>query len=308
MTSDSGTQFLSSLWKKLETTLGIELKGGAFYRPQTQGMVEVSHRTFKNALKAQILDFATKNQKNWNKLLPWALLSMRASYRSDIQASPSELAHGLSPSLPGSLVSDIQPSIHLQELVSNVKTKTTKQAVQTKINQPNIPQPEPPADVTHVYTLQHKKYGLDPSYVGPFKIDKRLSRSVVRIIVGKYKDGSNRTEDRFWGDLKAIKIKEPIQEESRPKLGRPPKNPETSVTKTTGPPPSQPFTGFHPSEIPQRPNLLQAFNTVSAIDFTKPPPPIKMWSATSQQLDYINKSINCKFKLQEVRQPLQLSA
>ena len=60
-------------------------------------------------------------------------------------------------------------------------------------------------------------------------------------------------------DLKAIKIEEPIQEESRPKLGRPPKNPETSVTKTTGPPPSQPFTGFHPSEIPQRPNLLQAF-------------------------------------------------
>ena len=34
LSSDSGSQFLSSLWQKLESTLGIDLKRGALYRPQ----------------------------------------------------------------------------------------------------------------------------------------------------------------------------------------------------------------------------------------------------------------------------------
>ena len=310
MTADAGTQFISSLWKKLNTTLGIELKGGAYYRPQTQGMVEVSHRTLKNAIKAQLLDFANKNQQKWNKLLPWALLSMRASYRTDLQASPSELAHGLKPMLPGSLIADTQPSTHLQDLLNQVKSKTDRQAVQTKINQPNPPQPEPPEDVTHVYTLQHKKYGLDPSYCGPFKIDKRLTRSTVRIIVGTYKNNSKRTEDRHWSDLKAIKIEGPVKEEERPKLGRKPNNSSTKAqeiplpTKSTGPPTSQPFTGFKPDEIKKRPPLIitekmfddcdwkQIFSDVSALDFSKPPPPTKMWTASPIELASLNEKIS----------------
>ena len=118
LSSDSGTQFLSELWKKLESTLGVELKRGALYRPQAMGMVERSHRTFKNALKAQLLDFADKNQKRWPDLLPWALLSMRASFRTDLNASPSELAHGLKPSLPGSIRINPQPSQSLQDLLT----------------------------------------------------------------------------------------------------------------------------------------------------------------------------------------------
>ena len=137
LSSDSGSQFLSSLWQQLESTLGIDLKKGALYRPQSVGMVERSHRTFKNALKTQILDFATKNQRKWPQLLPWALLSMRASYRSDLKASPSELAHGLKPALPGSLLYNTQPSPPLQELVNNVKQKISKKPVQTKMNVPN---------------------------------------------------------------------------------------------------------------------------------------------------------------------------
>ena len=139
-------------------------------------MVEVSHRTFKNAIKTQILDFAEKNQEIWPQLLPWALLSMRASFRRDLNASPSELAHGLKPTLPGSLIQAPEPSEHLQNLLVE---KTHRKAIQTKLNKPNPIVPEPPSDVTHVYTLQHKKQGLDPSYCGPFRIIKRLSRSIV---------------------------------------------------------------------------------------------------------------------------------
>ena len=80
ISSDCGVQFTSDVWKKLQDTLGITLNKGPLYRPQAVGMVERSHQTFKNSLKAQILDFATKNQKKWPQLINWALLSMRATY------------------------------------------------------------------------------------------------------------------------------------------------------------------------------------------------------------------------------------
>ena len=207
--------------------------------------------------------------------------------------------------MPGSLISSTQPSSHIEELLTQVKNKTNRPAVQTKINQPNIPQPEPPLNVTHVYTLQHKRQGLDPSYCGPFKIDKRLTRSTVRIIVGKYKDGTNRTESRHWSDLKAIKLEGQVLEEQRPNLGRKPKqankeeNPSLP-TKSTGPPSSQPFTGFAPSEIKKKKDLFadcdwskwdEAINTVATIDFTKPPPSLQPWSASENELNAINNSI-----------------
>ena len=167
---------------------------------------------------------------------------MRASYRSDIQASPSELAHGLSPALPGSLLTTTQPSHALQDLLDYVKNKTTRKPVQTHLNVPNPTVNEPPPNVTHVYTRQHKQYGLDPPFSGPFKIIKRLSRSTVRIKVGTYADGSIRTADRHWSDLKAVKL-ENIQEENRPKLGRPKKQqPQPTPVVSTGPPNSKPFS------------------------------------------------------------------
>ena len=230
---------------------------------------------------------------------------MRAAYRNDLKGSPSELAHGLKPLLPGSLIPAPEPSKYLQELLIKVNQKTTRPAVQTKINQPNPIIMEPPPNVTHVYTLQHKKQGLDPSYAGPFKIQKRLSRSTVRIEVGRYKDNSIRTEDRHWSDLKAIKLSDSVQLEERPKLGRPPKNkpkeitlptPITSSAANTGPPPSQPFTGFRPEDIKPKLNLFpnQEINAISSIDFTKPPPPLQSWVASPDELDAINKSISTR--------------
>ena len=155
------------------------------------------------------------------------------------------------PCLPGSLLLSHQPSQALQDPLQTVKSKTTRKAVQTKINKPNPTVEEPPLDVTHVYARHHKQIGLDPPYFGPFKIIKRLSRSTVRIKVGTYADGSTRTEDRFWGDLKAVKLSDNVIEEQRPKLGRKPKKPSETPqpVQTSGPPPSQPFTNNKPSPV-----------------------------------------------------------
>ena len=254
---------------------------------------------------AQILDFATKNQKIWPNLLPWALLSMRAAYRDDINASPSELAHGLQPCLPGSIILTPQPSQHLQDLLSNTKNKTDRPAVQTKINKPNPIIDEPPMDVTHAYTLQHNKKRLDPSYRGPFRIKSRISRSTARLIVGHYANGDERYEDRHWSELKAVKLPANVKEDSRAKLGRPSNNPNPLIT--TGSPSSQPFTGFKTTEIPSK-NMVKwsddIMKTISSIDFSKPPPsqPRQFLSATKEELNHLNNLINTW--VLEVRQPL----
>ena len=294
ISSDSGTQFISNLWKKLESTLGIELKRGPLYRPQAVGMVERSHQTFKNALKAQILDFANKNQNNWPQLINWALLSMRASYRSDLKASPSELAHGLKPALPGSLIMDPTPGEDLKTLLDKIKAKTDRPATQTKLNVPNPQVLEPDSDVTHAYTLQHNKTGLDPSYKGPFEIVKRLSRSSVRLNVGTYANNQMRTEDRHWSELKAVKLPKSTISEKRPKLGRPSKN--FKPTSTNADPTT--FTGFKTEEIPQRKVISWPANVadeLAKIDFSKPPP-FKSWSATPEELQCINEAINTRVR------------
>ena len=60
------------------------------------------------------------------------------------------------------------------------------------------------------------------------------------------------------------------------------------------------FTGFKPNEIKKRVDLFEncdwnewkeAFNTVESIDFTTPPPNIKPWSASPNEISIINKSI-----------------
>ena len=191
-----------------------------------------------------------------------------------------------------------------------MKNKTNKPAVQTKVNVPNPIVNEPPEDVTHVYTKEHKRYGLDPGFKGPFPIVKRLSRSSVRIEVGRYADNSLRTEDRHWSDLKAVKLDQSIKPETRPKLGRPKELPSLS----TGPPNKKPFTGFKPSEIPtsrkipllensteMNPNisnssseepLLAEIPDIATIDLSKPPPSIKPWVASAKELATLNFQIN----------------
>ena len=78
-----------------------------------------------------------------------------------------------------------------------------------------------PENITHAYTKQHQKTGLQPSFEGPFRIDGRVSKSVLRLEVGCYKDGSKRFELRHLNDLKLAHPDSMAAPAVRPKLGRP---------------------------------------------------------------------------------------
>ena len=115
--------------------------------------------------------------------------------------------------------------------VSQAEPKQT-----TQLHQEHVP--EPPEDITHVYTRQHNTTGLDAPYAGPFPVISRPTRSTVKIRVGYYKDGSERYELRHWRDLKLSPSFADVKDKEahRPQLGRKPKNtPESSAPSRSEP-------------------------------------------------------------------------
>ena len=137
----------------------------------------------------------------------------------------------------------------LQELLKEVRNKTYRPAAQPSSHGPPVkPLPDIPEGVTHVYTRQHKKTGLQAAYEGPFKVHSRPTKSTFKIEVGLYRDGEPRYEIRHANDLKIAHEDSLAAPASRPALGRPPNKSPTPLSSSpdpnpsTGPPSIPPFS------------------------------------------------------------------
>jgi transposase InsO family protein len=98
ITSDRGPQFTSALWSQVCQCLGITIKLTTAYHPQANGLLERFHRQLKAALRARLVD------GDWEQLLPWVLLGLRAVPKEDFNVSAAELVFGFRPRLPGELL------------------------------------------------------------------------------------------------------------------------------------------------------------------------------------------------------------
>ena len=87
ITTDQGRQFESQLFHNLAKLCGIHLCRTTPYHPAANGLVERLHRT----LKADIMWHAGEQ---WTEALPLILLSIRTSYKEDLQSSIAELVYG----------------------------------------------------------------------------------------------------------------------------------------------------------------------------------------------------------------------
>ena len=162
---------------------------------------------------------------------------------------------------------------------------------------------EPSQNITHVYTRQHDVKGLHSHYKGPFRILSRPSQSTIIIKVGQNRDGTDRTELRNWQDCKCAYLREGVQDAARPKRGRPAK-PTTPTSPSSASPPTSPDVNNNVAAIKASDTSQNLSIDVSAIDFSVPPPGFKAgnsninttraetWSASRQELDMINRSIN----------------
>ena len=95
LTSDRGTQFMSSLWSRVCGLLGINHVLTTSYHPQSNGMVERFHRSLKTALRSQ------QNPSSWASNLPMVLLGLITIPKEDTGSSASEAVFGTQLCLPG---------------------------------------------------------------------------------------------------------------------------------------------------------------------------------------------------------------
>ena len=309
-TSDNGVNFVSEVWKEMQTKLGIQLNFTSLYSPQANGLLERQHQTLKTSLKAALVEMGELYQDKWYDYLPWVLLMKRASFQKELQTSPAFLCYGTNPAIPGDLLVDPEGNTEpdLKKLINYLHKHDNLPPNQTtKVQQELVP--EPPLSVTHVYTKQHNTTGLQAPYCGPFPIVERPSRSTVKIKVGLTKSGEDRCELRHWRDLKVAHMGEATPEASRPARGRPsaPKpstdQPQSEAQSNTEPnknkkdailinKPTQPARPVRSTrnQNPVYVDSLTEISEKSAGKFKTELTP-RAWSASSEELAIINASI-----------------
>ena len=98
--TDQGRQFESKLFQELCKKLRIDKTRTTAFRPQSDGLVERLNRTLEDINSKYI----SKNQRDWDEQLPWALMAYRSSEHETTKLSPCMLMLGREIELPIDLV------------------------------------------------------------------------------------------------------------------------------------------------------------------------------------------------------------
>ncbi|KAD4586602.1 hypothetical protein E3N88_24203 [Mikania micrantha] len=88
--SDRDARFTSNFWKSLQKSLGTRLDMSTAYHPQTDGQSERTIQTLEDMLRACVVDFGS----SWETHLPLVEFSYNNSYHTSIKAAPFEALYG----------------------------------------------------------------------------------------------------------------------------------------------------------------------------------------------------------------------
>jgi hypothetical protein len=159
--------------------LGIKHLMTTAFHPQSNGLVERTHRRLKEALKARLAG------SDWPSHLPWLLLGLRAAPREDSGLSVAELLYGAPLSLPGRVQTAAEPAADVfgSQLRSSLPCVATRPP-------PAKGGSEPAAELfqsTHVYVRSPPAAGvLCTAYRGPYEVIKRTPKFFILKIGQKF--------------------------------------------------------------------------------------------------------------------------
>ena len=173
--TDRGTQFESEMFNELSSVVGFHRLRTTAYHPQSNGMIERTHRTIKAALRAR--------KENWVKALPVVLLGVR-NFPNENGFSPFSAVTGTSLLLPKLMVDVSSTSVEdlsnsdIKELAREMSKLDVSNCDQGKSH--SFPKSFIPRDLQTCdkvwLRVDRIRRPLEAPYSGPYKVIERLPK------------------------------------------------------------------------------------------------------------------------------------
>ncbi|GJR25930.1 putative reverse transcriptase domain-containing protein [Tanacetum coccineum] len=152
--SDRDSHFTSRFWQSMQSALGTQLDMSTAYHPQTDGQSERTIQTLEDMLRACVIDF----RKRWERHLPLAKVG-------DVQLTGPEIIHETTEKIV-QILQPLQAARDRQRIYANIRRKPLEFQVGYRVMLKVSPQKG---------VIRFRKRGkLNPRYIGPFKILKRV--------------------------------------------------------------------------------------------------------------------------------------
>ncbi|GJR56090.1 reverse transcriptase domain-containing protein [Tanacetum coccineum] len=190
---DHDYRFTSRFWKSMQGALGTRLDMNTAYHPQTDGRSERTIQTLEDMLRAYVLDF----RRSWDVHLPLVEFSYNNSYHSSVRCAPFETLYGRKCRLPimwaevgeGQLIG---PKLVQETTKKIAQIKDRLKAVCDRQKSYADKRRKPLKFSVGVYVLLkvspwkgvvrfRKKGKLEPRFVGPFEIIKKIGPVAYRL-------------------------------------------------------------------------------------------------------------------------------
>ncbi|GJY29637.1 putative reverse transcriptase domain-containing protein [Tanacetum coccineum] len=217
---DRDPRFASNFWRSLQNTLGTNLDMSTTYHPQIDGQSERIIQTLENMLRACAIDFG----KGWVNHLPLVEFSYNNSYHASIKAAPFEALYGRKCRSPVCWTEVGEAQILGPELIQETTEKIVqiKQRMQAAHDRQKSyadlkrkPMEFQVGDKVMLKVSPWKgvvRFGkrgkLNPRYVGPFKVLKRVGDVAYKL---KLPEELSRVHNTFHvSNLKKCHADEPL--------------------------------------------------------------------------------------------------
>nr|GEV42438.1 retrotransposable element Tf2 [Tanacetum cinerariifolium] len=173
--SDRDNHFTSRFWQSMQSALCTQLDMSTTYHPQTDGQSERTIQTLEDMLRACVIDF----RKGWERHLPLVEFSYNNSYHCSIKVIQEPTKKIIQ------IRQRLQAARDRQRSYANVRRKPLEFQVGDRVMLKLSPQKG---------VIRFEKQGkLNPRYIGPFKILKRVGPVTYTIELPKELSNVNST-------------------------------------------------------------------------------------------------------------------